>query len=112
MSYTSTFKITDSNFFNVEYRVGKFATLTRAYCSLEVAAKATAFANCDSDWAMENIRQTKEVVLDELVEMVYANGFLAGLEELEHRWNRGILTNIEFFSMVAQAMTDLLLQNQ
>lgn len=108
MSNTSTFNITDSNYFNVEYRVRKLEVLAHSLYSLEIAKHAQAFSRYQTDWALNAINETAAKVADELQEMVYGNGFIAGLDDLERKWNRGILSSAEFFLRVAEAMTERL----
>ena len=82
--------------------------LAYSLTALEVAKHAQSFSRYSTEWALNVINETAAKIEDELLEMVYGNGFLMGLEELEWRWQRGIVSNAEFYLMVVEAMTERL----
>lgn len=111
MSMTNTrFTIKDHNRAEAEYRIHKFCLLVDTLRALEIASCATEFTHGHTEWAMVTINETRRDVAEHLAEMVHGNGFAQGMDDETAKWERGIMSDSDYYWVVGFYLRSLLVR--
>lgn len=105
MNDTFTFTIKDDNSARA---VREFCLLTDNFWALEAASCATEFSHGHNEWALMVITEQKTKVLYRLFDMVDQYGFAEGMDDLNAKRFRGIVSDADYMVILALILGKLL----
>ena len=108
MSNTHTFTINPANRLQDEYRIRKFYALAQALWGLEVALSAETFTHGKNEWAQIVIRDIYEKTEQHLFDMVDGNGYAEGQDEMNVKFQRGIMSPADYYGLLSMMMMNLI----
>ena len=94
---SNTYTLPKQNFMFALGQLHKFLALADALWGLEVALSAETFTHGKNEWAQMVIRDTHENVRAELARLVERNGFARGLDDINARHERGIMSEADYY---------------
>lgn len=104
MNNTHTPNIKDTNSAEALRLVREFSTLSDAFYALEAALCATEFSHGNNEWAQVVIKTSYEQTAEMLAEMVRYYGISSGHDELNAKFQRGIVSSADYYWALAFAL--------
>ena len=108
MNNTFTFTIKDDNYAEARLAIREFCLLTDNFWALEVASCATEFAHGNTEWAKLVITEQKTKVLYHLLDMVDVYGYAEGMDGLNAKRFRGIVSDADYMVIIASYLRRLI----
>lgn len=101
MKDTHTPNIKDTNSAEALRLVREFSTLSDSFYALEAALSATEFSHGNNEWAQAVIKTAYEQTEEMLAEMVRYYGIASGHDELNAKFQRGIVSSGDYYWALA-----------